>query len=70
MKFLQNIRDNIEIKFSQKNKCRIRYNHNNIKRNITTGTGYPIKMNINPNWPFNEFKKKYCLLIGKKILIK
>ena len=47
--------DNIEIKFSQTNKNRIRYN-NNIKLNITNGSGYPIKMNINPNWSFNEIK--------------
>ena len=58
--------DNIEIKFSQTNTSRIRYNHNNIKLNITNGSGYPIKMNINPNWSFNEIKKKYCILMGKK----
>ena len=23
-------------------------------------------MNINPNWSFNEIKKKYCILVGKK----
>ena len=57
--------DNIEIKFSQTNKNRIRYN-NNIKLNITNGSGYPIKMNINPNWSFNEIKKKYCILMRKK----
>ena len=58
--------DNIEIKFSQTNTSRIRYNNNNIKLNITSSSGYPIKMNINPNWPFSEIKKKYCILIGKK----
>ena len=60
--------DNIEIKFSQTNKNRIRYNNNNnnIKLNITNGSGYPTKMNINPNWSFNEIKKKYCILQGKK----
>ena len=56
--------DNIEIKFSQTNTARIRYN--NIKLNIKSGSGYPIKMTINPNWSFNEIKKKYCILIGKK----
>ena len=64
--------DNIEIKFSQTSTSRIRYNQNNqnnqnkIKLNITTGSGYPIKMNINPNMPFNEIKKNYGKLIGKK----
>ena len=57
--------DNIEIKFSQTNTSRIRYNNNNIKLNITSGTGYPIKMNVNPNWSFNEIKKKYCILLHK-----
>jgi hypothetical protein len=57
--------DNIEIKFSQTNTNRIRYNNNNIKLNITGSSGYPIKMNVNPNWPFSEIKKKYCILIGK-----
>ena len=57
--------DNIEIKFSQTNTSRIRYN-NNIKLKIKSGSGYPIKMNINPNWSFNEIKKKYCKLMGKK----
>ena len=56
--------DNIEIKFSQTSTSRIRYN--NIKLKITSGSGYPIKMNINPNWSFNEIKKEYCKLMGKK----
>ena len=62
--------DNIEIKFSKTNTSRIRENHNKIKLNITTGSGYPIKMNINPNWSFNEIKKKYCILMGKKEISK
>ena len=57
-------RDNIEIKFSQTNTNKIKYN-NNIKLNIISGTEYPIKMNVNPNWTFNEIKKKYCILLHK-----
>ena len=53
-----------EIRFSKSITNRIRYN-NNIKLHITSGAGYPIHLNINPNLPFNEVKKKYCNLIGK-----
>ena len=62
--------DNIEIKFSQTNTSRIRYNNNNIKLNIMSSIGYPIKMSINPNWSFNEIKKKYCSMVGKKYIDK
>ena len=54
-----------EIKFSKSFTNRIRYN-NNIKLHITSGSGYPIILNINPNLSFNEVKKKYCNMIGKK----
>ncbi len=54
-----------EIKFSKSATSRIRYN-NNIKLHITNSNGLPINMNINPNWSFNEVKKKYCNMVGKK----
>ena len=56
--------DYTEIKFSKSATSRIRYN--NIKVHITSGNGYPINMNINPNLSFFEIKKKYCILVGKK----
>ena len=64
----KNSGDNIEIKFSKTSTSRIRYNQNNnkIKLNITTGSGYSTKMNINPNMSFDEIKKNYGKLIGKK----
>ena len=57
--------DFTEIKFSKSVTSRIRYN-NNIKIHITSASGYPINLNISPNLSFNEIKKKYCNIIGKK----
>ena len=57
--------DYTEIKFSKSVTSRIRYN-NNIKIHITSASGYPINLNISPNLSFNEIKKKYCNMIGKK----
>ena len=56
--------DYTEIKFSKSVTNRIR--SNNIKIHITSGIGYPLSMNINPNWSFDEIKKRYCNLVGKK----
>ena len=56
--------DFTEIKFSKSVTSRIRYN--NIKIHITSASGYPINLNISPNLSFNEIKKKYCDMIGKK----
>ena len=58
--------DFTEIKFSKSVTSRIRYNNNNIKIHITSASGYPINLNISPNLSFNEIKKKYCNIIGKK----
>ena len=55
-----------EIKFSKSVTNRIRYNNNNIRIHITSGCGYPINMDINPNLLFSEIKKQYCKIIGKK----
>ena len=57
--------DYTEIKFS-KSATTNRIRSNNIKIHITSGSGYPLNMNINPNWTFDEIKKKYCNLVGKK----
>ena len=57
--------DYTEIKFSKSVTSRIRYN-NNVKIHITSASGYPINLNISPNLSFNEIKKKYCNIIGKK----
>ena len=57
--------DYTEIKFSKSATSRIKYN-NNIKIHITSGSGIPINMNISPNMPFNEIKRKYCKLVNKK----
>ena len=58
----------IEIQFKQTNTFtnKIRKNNNNIRINIKSGIGLPIIMDINQNMTFNEIKKEYCKLIGKK----
>ena len=56
--------DYTEIKFSKSVTNRIRYNNINI--HITSASGFPINLKINPTWSFSEIKKKYCDMVGKK----
>ena len=58
----------VEIKFKQTGTYtnKIKFNSKNIKINIINSNGYPIQMDVNPNWTFRDIKNKYCQLIGKK----
>ena len=66
--------DLTEIKFSTTTGSRIKTNNNinkkntddKIKINIIDSNGHTINMIINHNLTFDDLKKEYCELIGKK----